>query len=860
MKRTWKQIGSMLLAVCMVVAMLPMVAFAVPDPTVSGFRAERRDADIVGIFFTASTTGKFGCLVRKIGEPAPTTLALPHEITDTWDFNIDNTVSGATAADVLVVYLQTENVDGVKSPIYSLEVPAYTPPENAALPNITDQPEGATYVQNAVAVDVFVSAHSTDSGTISYQWYSNTSNSTEGGTLVASSTVNGCTPSTATVGTTYYYCVVTNTNDKATTNKTATATSNIAAITVNEPSGGTFFNTATATFNLANLPTADASGGSGDTAWTWKTADTRLTLSGAGPYTFTGTASGKMRVEAEKAVSLTLNGASFTRDDNFVALYLPNGGTLTVTADSAITQTGMGNVISSYSSPLAIVLENDAVLQARSTEFAAISSGDLTLSGSGEVQATSEQDIAVYCDGDLTVGSGCTLSASGIDGIQFKSLSSGASFIISGGGNISATGTTYFGIAGTSLAGSSSLTFDFTGNLEMSGGMYGVLMLTPDATDTATVCFASQPESMLIRGDSGIIGRMLGDLSVGDPVILQNTANIPGLTEAFNAGEKVFSTGGGIPTKASISGTIKGNDINSGISGATVQLKGTSGGLLATSTTDASGQYSFDSLPVGTYRIEASAAGYRSGTLNDIVLGTSDISGKDITLTKTSGGSGGGSGGGGGGSSSGSTPPATGTSPNVDSAGTVNQTAITDEAAAALAGAAPGGTAVVRTQNATSITPATLSALADAAEGKNIVLHADTMSGNAVQGRIYVDPAKLADVKEPIKLGVYTESTKTAATTSLFEKFFSNNVATVSFEQQGSLGARLEVAAKVDLTGMDVTKLVLYSYDKATNTYRRIETPAYWVDKNGYLHFTTALAGDIIISEGPLTLKNGGVK
>jgi len=46
-----------------------------------------------------------------------------------------------------------------------------------------------------------------------------------------------------------------------------------------------------------------------------------------------------------------------------------------------------------------------------------------------------------------------------------------------------------------------------------------------------------------------------------------------------------------------------------------------------------------------------------------------------------------------------------------------------------------------------------------------------------------------------------------------------------------------------------------YSYDKKTNSYKRIEKPAYWIDKNGYLRFTTEMAGDIIISEGSLERK-----
>jgi hypothetical protein len=60
------------------------------------------------------------------------------------------------------------------------------------------------------------------------------------------------------------------------------------------------------------------------------------------------------------------------------------------------------------------------------------------------------------------------------------------------------------------------------------------------------------------------------------------------------------------------------------------------------------------------------------------------------------------------------------------------------------------------------------------------------------------------------------------------------------------------VAAKVDLAGMDTTKLVLYAYDPKANSYRKLAAPAYWIDANGYLRFTTSYAGDIIIAQGEL--------
>ena len=587
-----------------------------------------------------------------------------------------------------------------------------------------------------------------------------------------------------------------------------------------------FFDTVAVTFNLALLPAADANGGSSATAWSWDSADSKLTLSGAGPYPLAGTASGNMQVSAGQAVDLTLNGAEFTSDASYTALYLNQGGTVRVTADSKVT----GGISTGVAS-LEIVLD-DATLQAHETGiFPSINAWGLTLSGSGTVTATSSGG-AVLCAGDLTVGTGCTLSASGTRGIDMQSGLSGASPTICGAGQIIATGGSYYGIASNLLT--DSLTFDFTGNLAITGTTYGIDMQKNAAT---TVIFSRALGSLTINSGSGIIGA-----SNGGSVTLQNTASIPGLTEAFNAGGKIFPAAA--PTYLLTVRVGTGGTITTGAGGGSLK-QGDSFSVAAS----ANGNYTFSgwtSSNGGSFANATSAAT------------TFTMPGKATTITAnfTYTGGGGGSGNGGGSDSTDSKPSTPPTSENVSTDGSVSQSIITKEAASAL-GTATGSTATVRTQNAQSITPAALKALADAAveAGKKVVLHADTMQGNAVQGRIYVQPEVLLNAKEPIKLGIYTKPEKTAATTSLFGKYFDNKVATVSFEQQGGFGAQLEVAAKVDLTGMDVTKLVLYSYDKSTNTYRCIEKPAYWIDKNGYMHFTTELAGDIIISNGPLALK-----
>ena len=99
----------------------------------------------------------------------------------------------------------------------NLTVEEASPILNTAAPVITSNLSTAQveYSQNAPAVPLTISAESTDGGTITIPWYSNTTNSTDGATPLRVTTP-AYTPSTGTIGTTYYFCVVTNTNNDAT--------------------------------------------------------------------------------------------------------------------------------------------------------------------------------------------------------------------------------------------------------------------------------------------------------------------------------------------------------------------------------------------------------------------------------------------------------------------------------------------------------------------------------------------------------------------------------------------------------------------------------------------------------------------
>ncbi|WP_294428104.1 hypothetical protein [uncultured Treponema sp.] len=104
----------------------------------------------------------------------------------------------------------------------------------------------ANYKQGETVTALDATATATSSGMavggqISYQWYSNTTESTEGGTAITNATDATYTPSIASVGTTYYYCIATNTVpagtgglDPDSSKHSATATSTVAKIVVTQ--------------------------------------------------------------------------------------------------------------------------------------------------------------------------------------------------------------------------------------------------------------------------------------------------------------------------------------------------------------------------------------------------------------------------------------------------------------------------------------------------------------------------------------------------------------------------------------------------------------------------------------------------
>ncbi len=95
-------------------------------------------------------------------------------------------------------------------------------------PTISTQPASNDSASFGDTVTLSVTA--TGSGTLTYQWYSNTTNSNSGGTAISDATASSYTvPTTAVTAQKWYYCVVTNTQSGK---SGTTATSNTASVTI----------------------------------------------------------------------------------------------------------------------------------------------------------------------------------------------------------------------------------------------------------------------------------------------------------------------------------------------------------------------------------------------------------------------------------------------------------------------------------------------------------------------------------------------------------------------------------------------------------------------------------------------------
>ena len=145
--------------------------------------------------------------------------------TATAGYTFSFTVKDASNNDVTV------ESNGFTMPATDVTVTATQTAIPATAPSITAQPAGLSLSYGYPSGSTLsVTASAADGHALSYQWYSSSSPSASGTAISGATAASYDVPTGLSVGSTYYYCVVTAT--RSDNSETATATSSVATVTV----------------------------------------------------------------------------------------------------------------------------------------------------------------------------------------------------------------------------------------------------------------------------------------------------------------------------------------------------------------------------------------------------------------------------------------------------------------------------------------------------------------------------------------------------------------------------------------------------------------------------------------------------
>lgn len=129
---------------------------------------------------------------------------------------------------------------------------------------------------------------------------------------------------------------------------------------------------------------------------------------------------------------------------------------------------------------------------------------------------------------------------------------------------------------------------------------------------------------------------------------------------------------------------------------------------------------------------------------------------------------------------------------------------------------------------------------------KGIAFRVVDGNGNTLS-QMLIKPYGNRNVTKDIKIGANFDC---ATTLALFNSWFSNKVTGFRMEHYGAIGTPVEMAMKLDYTGMNTNNLVAYVYYPQSNTFEKLANTGLKIDSAGYTHLVTVVGGDIIISDG----------
>ena len=170
----------------------------------------------------------------------------------------------------------------------------------------------------------------------------------------------------------------------------------------------------------------------------------------------------------------------------------------------------------------------------------------------------------------------------------------------------------------------------------------------------------------------------------------------------------------------------------------------------------------------------------------------------------------------------------------------------------AIRAAAGTTTPVVQLRNPGIVSGAVFHLMTNEAQGGAILINADSIAPSpqnagvsVLDVRIVLNPAQ---VVSSLNLSGSTGSPHAVRVQGLFQEHFGGTVSVVSLGQQGDFGGiEVRVVARVS-PHLNINNMSFFSYNSATNTFRRFTPREVFLDSSGFLHFTTEYAGDIIIT------------
>lgn len=352
-----------------------------------------------------------------------------------------------------------------------------------ALPTITTQPSttGETLIQNSTSSLYSVSA--TGAG-LTYQWYSNSSNSNSSGTLLNGATSSSYRPSSATIGTKYYYVVITGTCSSVSSNVT----------------GAIVINPAPVITVAGTLTTFNACTGTASTEQTFTVDGTNLTddvlVSAPSGYevsitTGTGFASSVILPNSTGTISSTtiyirLTNAASNGDGGNVTASSSNAtsqniatGTANVTSNTISLTSATGTDAQTLNQNSSIVDISYATTGATGASFSGLPAGVSGVWNSNTITISGAPSVIANSTYTITLTGGCgSITASGSIISQNASLGT-STIVVTGLTTYTYNGTTQGPITSNKTGSTATPTYSYSGTGSTSYGPSATPPTTP---------------------------------------------------------------------------------------------------------------------------------------------------------------------------------------------------------------------------------------------------------------------------------------------------------------------------------------------------------------------------------------------